>query len=265
MTYFVDASNQLWYFNDKITLLCKIDKIVDVFDTSYIHVVIDGTMFCALSDRLEIIEFDEYDQYDQPDEYNMNLIKAFNCGVKCCPVITENNEYTIILPSESCHGFDINCKTEINSQEYSICWIRSEVSIDSMREENKTKIKISFVKKSDVIKCSQIPIMEKIISYAEGYNQWGETTYKTDSKIIDSSNTYLNVDAQSYEHVMNEYIKTNNGDFVSLLNESKYDQIYPNLFEPICRIDDQYYINDICVTEQLYDFDFGQNMKSARS
>jgi len=270
MIHFLDASNNLWNFDDKANLackmdkICKIDKIIDIFDKYYMNVVIDGIVYGIVGDELEI-ESDGYDNIDQIKEYDMKLTKLSGSFVKYCPFIIEDNEYTIILPNYDYNCFDKKYKTKINSKKYSICWIIFEEIVNTLRDEHKTKIRIIFVKKSSVIKHSKIRMMEKIIQYKEIYDQWHEIICKSDVTIIKGKNIYFVTDAKSYEHVMNDYIKTDNGEFVSLLDGSKYDQIYPNIFEPICRKGDEYYINNMCVTKHLYDFDFGQSIKSARS
>lgn len=254
MVYFLDASDQLWYFcGTEMTSICKIDRIVRVYSTDYINVKINGLLYVVCEDELSII----HDQ-SQADQDFGQLISTEGNYVGCSQCIVEDGKYTIKLCGTESE-YDVVCKTDIDSSEYAIYHIKVKHTSNLSKDGTNTKILILFVKKSG--RTPDIFIMTKCISYTESIDQQDDI-HRTDMVTEYTRERYFPIQANGYTYVANEYIKTDKGQIISLINNSKYDSIYPGIFGSIVSRDGEYYISGTCV--QLDGFDFGYNAKSAR-
>lgn len=231
--YFLDRSNILWVFrNDKLTKLFKIDEIILIWNKHDIEVMIDGVQHRVYLGEL----LKKYD--DRPC---LNLVPGRvssdyqNYYAYSCDIV--NNMYLVTL-------FDYwnssrVIETNIDAEKYVI--FEMKIVGDDIR--------ISYIKK-----VGNFPITIKRIAYT---NQTCRT-----KKVFGAENVQ---NGTLYEYIIGGYVKTNKAVY-SLINGCEYDYIYPGLSKSISRQGDNYYIKNVCVTDQVEEFDFGdQNTKSART
>ncbi len=237
--YFLDESNILWIFqNNKLTELFKIDEILLIRSKHDIEIMAGGVKYQVYRDEILGGCYDK-------SSFKLFPGRVFNDKKHytsySCDVI--NNLYKITL--HDYWGPDV-IETNINAEKYVIF----EIDITCDDQNRLANTHISYTKK-----IGNFPIVIKRIIHNS------DETYKV-KDVFAAKNVQ---DKTPYEYIIGGYVKTDKAVY-SLIDGHEYDFIYPSLFESIVRQGDNYYIRNVCVTDQIEEFDFGcQNTKSARN
>lgn len=234
--YFIDESNQIWWFNgSKLKYVCKADSIITTTCIDTIYAKIKDTQFRLIEDSTmdKII--------DNSIIEDCQFVPIFYKDNKeYCNIVIENGLYVINFGSEIYEIYPSTCYTDIDASKYIIY----KTTCKFYENDESCKYKIFYVEKSND---------SNNLKIYQGIYDNDEYKYK--------KTKYINIGKCDYK--IGGYV--NNGNKItSLISNKKYDAIYPNLFDSIARIGDNYYIQHVKIN--VDNFDFGNiNVKSARN
>lgn len=258
MAYFLDASNILWSYycinaNPIITRMLYIDEIVNIRHTHDIDIKVGDKYYRA--NRGELLPIN-----------NIKLSKTYAINEKCA--IETRDSFTFINVYSNNGKLNHSNKWDIDLDKYAIINIHYHYDIDLFPSDDYDYGNIIYwincIKKSDFIINSSINI-QKIQLNAKYFSENLDVNVD-----FDTTNIVENIEGTHYTYYPGKYIKTDCKIYHISYNNinytlTEYNEIYPNLFNSIAFCDDKYYIDGNDITNQLADFDFGSQLKSARN